>query len=292
MKPTSTSNENMNISFKMATNTFSLSSGESVRAHTSGAARDSRSNSSANDSKTSGIATRAVLKASDVGIKFGGLKAVDGFNLDLFQGELVGLIGPNGAGKTTVFNILTGVYQPTEGSVSVEGVITKGLKPYEISRLGLARTFQNIRLFKELSVLDNVLISMQRFAEHSVLDSLLANQKHFRSEADSRNRALELLKIFNLDRLANSLASDLPYGDQRKLEIIRALACRPKVILLDEPAAGMNTAEKKELMHTIDQIRKDFELTVLLIEHDMKLVMGICERILVLDHGVIIASGT
>jgi branched-chain amino acid transport system ATP-binding protein len=233
-----------------------------------------------------------ILEARGVSMQFGGLKAVDGFNLSLLQGELVGLIGPNGAGKTTAFNVLTGVYKPTSGEVYLGGVDTGPLKPFQISHLGMTRTFQNIRLFRELTVLDNVVIAARQHSKHTYLDSVFRTPRHYEEEEKLYDKALRLLKIFNLDGKADCMSGGLPYGEQRKLEIIRALATKPKVMLLDEPAAGMNHRETEGLMETIARIRKDFALTVLLIEHDMKLVMGICERILVLDHGVTIAQGT
>jgi branched-chain amino acid transport system ATP-binding protein len=234
----------------------------------------------------------ALLEANNMTMQFGGLKAVDSFSLNLEQGELVGLIGPNGAGKTTVFNCLTGVYKPTLGSVHLAGVDTQPLKPYQISHLGMSRTFQNIRLFRDLTVLENVLIAANQHAKHNMLDSVLRDPRHFREESRLTKRALELLNIFELGPKSEDKAGSLPYGEQRKLEIIRALATDPKVLCLDEPAAGMNHKETEGLMETIAKIRRDFKLTVLLIEHDMKLVMGICERILVLDYGVTIAQGT
>lgn len=235
--------------------------------------------------------SQTVLKATDVTIKFGGLVAVSNFQLNLKAGELVGLIGPNGAGKTTVFNMLTGVYQPTSGTIEFEGRNTRGLKPFQISEAGIARTFQNIRLFKDLNVLDNVLIAAHQHTKYSMLDALLCTNKRNREEAKLREEAIALLKIFKLDGLINEEAGSLPYGQQRRLEIVRALATHPKVLFLDEPAAGMNHSETDSLMHTIREIREKFKLTVVLIEHDMKLVMGICERIVVLDHGVIICEG-
>lgn len=234
----------------------------------------------------------ALLEAKNVIMQFGGLKAVDNFNLELNAGELAGLIGPNGAGKTTVFNVLTGVYKPTSGSVTLDGVDLRPLKPFQISHLGLSRTFQNIRLFKELSVIDNVLIAARQHIQSTMIDAILQTSRHFREEMRLRNQALELLKIFSLEKKSAEPSGSLPYGQQRKLEIVRALATNPKVLLLDEPAAGMNHRETEGLMETIAQVRRDFNLTVLLIEHDMKLVMGICERILVLDHGTTIAQGS
>jgi branched-chain amino acid transport system ATP-binding protein len=233
----------------------------------------------------------SLLKATDVTMKFGGLVAVSKFHLDLKQGELVGLIGPNGAGKTTVFNMLTGVYRPTEGDIQFDGTSIVGLKPWQISHKGLARTFQNIRLFKDLNVLDNVMIAAHQHTTYSMIDALLKDNKRNNVVVKLRNDAIELLKIFKMEGLIGEKAGSLPYGQQRRLEIVRALATRPKVLFLDEPAAGMNHSETDSLMHTIAEIRKRFGLTTVLIEHDMKLVMGICERIIVLDHGVIICEG-
>ena len=236
--------------------------------------------------------SEVLLEASNMTMKFGGLTAVDGFNLTLKSGELVGLIGPNGAGKTTCFNCLTSVYKPTTGTVKIRGVDTKPLRPWQISKLGMTRTFQNIRLFRDLTVLDNIVIAGLQHTRHTILDSVLRSPRHFIEEARLKERALELLAIFNLQDKAHLQAGGLPYGEQRRLEIVRALATEPRLILLDEPAAGMNHSETHDLMNTIAKIRKDFRLAVLLIEHDMKLVMGICERIIVLDHGVVIAEGT
>jgi branched-chain amino acid transport system ATP-binding protein len=241
-----------------------------------------------------------VLKASNVSISFGGLKAVSNFNLTLNDGELVGLIGPNGAGKTTAFNILTGVYVPNEGEIlfnvgekpNDKMINIVGLKPYQITRQGIARTFQNIRLFKDLTVLDNVRIAYHFNAKYNTLDALLRTPKFFKEEAVIKEKALQLLEIFNIHHKSNELAKNLPYGEQRKLEIARALATNPKLLLLDEPAAGMNPQETNDLMKLIQFIREQFKLTILLIEHDMNLVMGICERISVLDYGQIIAEGT
>lgn len=232
-----------------------------------------------------------LLEARQITMQFGGLKAVDSLEFQVKKGQLAGLIGPNGAGKTTVFNMLTGVYQPTQGEVTLEGKSLKGLKPYEISHRGVTRTFQNIRLFKNLSVLENVLVAGHQHMHYGLLDTLILSPRFQRSEKELRDRALNLLQIFNLDHKANLPANGLPYGEQRKLEIVRALATDPKIILLDEPAAGMNHSETHQLMETIAKIREKFDLTVLLIEHDMKLVMGICENIVVLDHGVKIAEG-
>lgn len=233
-----------------------------------------------------------LLEARGITMQFGGLKAVDNFNLKMSAGELIGLIGPNGAGKTTVFNMLTGVYVPTIGDIFVEGAQVTGLRPFEISHKGVTRTFQNIRLFRDLTVLDNVLIAAHQHTRYGLFSTVVRNNKFFDEEAQLREKAINLLKIFSLDEKIEWQAGSLPYGQQRKLEIIRAMATDPKVIMLDEPAAGMNHKETEDLMEAIAKIRKDFKLTVLLIEHDMKLVMGICERILVLDHGVTIAEGT
>jgi branched-chain amino acid transport system ATP-binding protein len=238
------------------------------------------------------MANTPLLKVDNVGIQFGGLKAVSGVNAELYQGELIGLIGPNGAGKTTFFNLLTGVYVPTEGQISLNSEKLNGLAPYQITRKGISRTFQNIRLFGELSVLDNVKVAYHSLAKHSILSSILRLPSHFSGEKEMEEKAIEFLKIFKLDGLKDEAAKNLPYGQQRRLEIARALAAHPKLLLLDEPAAGMNPQETKELMELIAFIRKEFNLTILLIEHDMPLVMGICERIYVLDHGQLIAHGS
>ena len=233
-----------------------------------------------------------LLKAENVSEVFGGLKAVSDFNFHINQGELVGLIGPNGAGKTTAFNLFTGVYQPTAGEISFAGKSIVGLKPYEITQRGIARTFQNIRLFSELTVLENVKIAFHFHVKYGLLESVLRVGRYFREEEQIEAESLKLLKIFHLEDKADEVAKNLPYGAQRRLEIARALAAKPKLLLLDEPAAGMNPQETNELMEMIRWIRKEFGLTVLLIEHDMSLVMGICERIYVLEYGMIIASGT
>lgn len=233
----------------------------------------------------------AFLEFQQVGMHFGGLKAVDQLSFAIEKGELAGLIGPNGAGKTTVFNVLTGVYQPTFGEIYFNAKKISGLKSFSISRLGIARTFQNIRLFHNLTVLENVLIACHQHSKYGFFESIFKTPSYFREEAEMRDQAIALLKIFSLHEKANKEARSLPYGEQRKLEIVRALATRPQLILLDEPAAGMNHSETSELMQTISKIRKDFNLTILLIEHDMKLVMGICEKIFVLDHGLLIAQG-
>ncbi|BDG45937.1 MULTISPECIES: ABC transporter ATP-binding protein [Parageobacillus] len=233
-----------------------------------------------------------LLKADGVGIEFGGLKALSGVNIELHMGELVGLIGPNGAGKTTFFNLLTGVYEPTEGTIMLGNEKLNGLPPYKITRKGISRTFQNIRLFGELSVLDNVKVAYHSLARHSILSSIFRLPSHFSGEKEIEEKAIEFLKIFKLEHAMHEKAKNLPYGQQRRLEIARALAAHPKLLLLDEPAAGMNPQETQELMNLIAFIREKFHLTILLIEHDMSLVMGICERIYVLDHGQLIAHGT
>ena len=233
-----------------------------------------------------------LLKAEGVSIVFGGLKAVSDFNFYINKGELVGLIGPNGAGKTTAFNLITGVYQPTTGSIELDGESIVGKKPYEITVKGITRTFQNIRLFSELTVLDNVKIAYHSHVKYNLVESIFRVGRYFKEEKHIEEEAMKLLKIFKLDGHAQEQAKNLPYGAQRRLEIARALAAKPKLLLLDEPAAGINPQETKELMEMISWIRKEFGLTVLLIEHDMSLVMGICERIYVLEYGQIIATGT
>lgn len=233
-----------------------------------------------------------VLKAEHLGISFGGLKAVSDFDIQIGQNELVGLIGPNGAGKTTIFNLLTGVYQPTEGVIYLNGKSMAKKKPNQMVKEGIARTFQNIRLFKELSVLDNVKVAFNQGMSYSVLKSIFRTPSYWKEEAEIDRKARELLAVFHMEDKADSLAQNLPYGQQRKLEIARALATNPKLLLLDEPAAGMNPTETAELMDTISTIRKNFNISILLIEHDMSLVMKICERIQVLDFGTTIASGT
>ena len=233
-----------------------------------------------------------LLKAENVSEVFGGLKAVSDFDFHINPGELVGLIGPNGAGKTTAFNLFTGVYQPTTGTIMFDGKSIVGLKPYEITQRGIARTFQNIRLFSELTVLENVKIAFHFHVKYGLLESVLRVGRYFREEEQIEAESMKLLKIFHLEDKADEVAKNLPYGAQRRLEIARALAAKPKLLLLDEPAAGMNPQETKELMEMIRWIRQEFGLTVLLIEHDMSLVMGICERIYVLEYGMVIASGT
>ena len=233
-----------------------------------------------------------LLTTKDVGISFGGLQAVDHFDISLQENELVGLIGPNGAGKTTIFNLLTGVYQPTEGEIYFNGQKTNNKKPADIVALGMARTFQNIRLFKNLSVIDNIKIAFQKKLNYSALAAVLRLPVYWRQEKQIEEEAIKLLALFHMEGDAAKLAKNLPYGKQRKLEICRALATGPKLLLLDEPAAGMNPQETKELMETIRLVRENFHLTILLIEHDMNLVMGICERLIVIDYGQIIAKGT
>ena len=233
-----------------------------------------------------------VLKADHLGISFGGLKAVEGFDLEIRENELVGLIGPNGAGKTTVFNMLTGVYQPTEGAVYLDGNLMAGKKPHQMVKAGIARTFQNIRLFKKMTVIDNVRVAFNLHMKYSVLQSILRTPLVWKEEEEIDRKARELLSVFNMEGLADHIAANLPYGQQRKLEIARALATNPKVLLLAEPAAGMNPTETAELMEAISIIRKRFHVSILLIEHDMSLVMKICERLVVIDYGQIIAAGT
>ncbi|WP_042349807.1 ABC transporter ATP-binding protein [Bacillus massiliigorillae] len=235
--------------------------------------------------------TKPLLKVDTVGIQFGGLKAVSGVNMDLYPGELVGLIGPNGAGKTTFFNLLTGVYVPTEGSVSLNERNLRKVPPYKINQLGISRTFQNIRLFGDMTVIDNVKVAYHSLAKHGIISSITRLPNFFKGEQEMEEKAIEFLKIFNLELYKDELAKNLPYGQQRRLEIARALAANPKLLLLDEPAAGMNPQETQELMKLIAFIREKFDLTVLLIEHDMPLVMGVCERIYVLDRGQLIAEG-
>ena len=237
-------------------------------------------------------AREPVLRASHLGISFGGLKAVDDFNLEIGESELIGLIGPNGAGKTTVFNLLTGVYQPTEGAFYVCGENMAGKKPHQVVASGVARTFQNIRLFKKLTVLENVKVAMNRTMKYSVAQALLRSGRYWAEEKETDARARALLRMVHLKEKATYVAENLPYGQQRRLEIARALATGMKVLLLDEPAAGMNPTETAELLDIINDIRSQFHISVLLIEHDMSLVMKICERIQVIDYGVTIASGT
>lgn len=233
----------------------------------------------------------ALLDVKNLTISFGGLKAVNNFSLSIEKGQLYGLIGPNGAGKTTVFNLLTGVYKPDSGSIELDGHNITGKHTTEINHAGISRTFQNIRLFKELSVLDNVKAGLHNEYKYSTAAGILRLPSYYKVEKQMNEHALELLKVFDLDSEVNVLASNLPYGKQRKLEIARALATNPKLLLLDEPAAGMNPNETAELMETIRFVRDKFDMTILLIEHDMKLVSGICEKLTVLNFGAILACG-
>ena len=233
----------------------------------------------------------AMLDVKNLSISFGGLKAVDDFSITIEKGQLYGLIGPNGAGKTTIFNLLTGVYKPDGGRILLDGKDITGHKAIQINQAGIARTFQNIRLFKELSVLDNVKVGLHNHHKYSTLSGILRLPSYYKVEKEMDERAMELLKVFDLDKEFDYKASNLPYGKQRKLEIARALATEPKLLLLDEPAAGMNPNETAELMKTIRFVRDHFDMTVLLIEHDMKLVSGICERLPVLNFGHMLAEG-
>ena len=234
----------------------------------------------------------ALLEVKQLTKHFGGLTAVGDVTLELNEGELVGLIGPNGAGKTTLFNLLTGVYEPSEGTVTLDGHLLNGKTPYKIASLGLSRTFQNIRLFKDLSVLENVMIAMHAHSSDSLFSTLFRTKKYYDTEEKMREEAVELLKIFELDTLKDEKAKNLAYGQQRELEIVRALATKPKVLFLDEPAAGMNPQETAQLTELIAKIQREFDLPVVLIEHDMSLVMKICQRIYVLEYGRLLAEGT
>ena len=231
------------------------------------------------------------LRSSKCTIRFGGLVAVNELDMSVRPGEIYGLIGPNGAGKTTIFNLLTGVYAPTSGELYFQGQRIDGLKPYEISRRGISRTFQNIRLFPSMSVLENVMTACHRHAKQNIVDAILRTPRFERDERAHREFAMELLEIFDLAKVCDEGGTSLPYGSQRRLEIVRALATRPKVLLLDDPAAGMNPSEQEDLMQLIKQIRDRFGLTILLVEHNMKVVMGVCERIQVVDYGKSIALG-
>lgn len=233
----------------------------------------------------------AMLDVKNLSISFGGLKAVDDFSITIEKGQLYGLIGPNGAGKTTIFNLLTGVYKPDGGRILLDGKNITGHKAIQINQAGIARTFQNIRLFKELSVLDNVKVGLHNHHKYSTLSGILRLPSYYKVEKEMDERAMELLKVFDLDKEFDYKASNLPYGKQRKLEIARALATEPKLLLLDEPAAGMNPNETAELMKTIRFVRDHFDMTVLLIEHDMKLVSGICEKLTVLNFGQVLTQG-
>jgi branched-chain amino acid transport system ATP-binding protein len=233
-----------------------------------------------------------VLDVRNLGIDFGGLTAVDGFNITIGPTEISGLIGPNGAGKTTIFNLLTSVYQPTRGSILINGIDTKGMTTAKVNRLGVARTFQNIRLFSEMSALDNVKVGLHHHIKCSFIESLLHLPGYYKSEKQADAKAMELLDFMGLADVAHQKAGSLPYGVQRRLEIVRALATDPSIILLDEPAAGMNPSETTELMHQIRRIRDTFQIAIFLIEHDMNLVMNVCEAIAVVNYGKIIAKGT
>lgn len=233
----------------------------------------------------------ALLEVKNLSISFGGLRAVDNFNLEIPKGCLYGLIGPNGAGKTTVFNLLTGVYKPNEGIITLDNKDITGMKTIEINHCGIARTFQNIRLFKELTVAENIKVGLHNHLKYNTIAGILRLPIYFKIEKEMTEKALELLKVFDLEKEADILAANLPYGKQRKLEIARALATEPKLLLLDEPAAGMNPNETQELMDTIRFVRNKFSMTILLIEHDMKLVSGICEELTVLNFGQVLCQG-
>lgn len=238
------------------------------------------------------MSTQTLLKAEHLGIRFKGLKALDDVTFEIPKSGIIGLIGPNGAGKTTLFNLLTGVYLPTEGRITLDGEDITGRGIHQIVTHGIARTFQNIRLFKDMTVLDNVKAAMHNQMHYSTWEALLKTPRYWQDENRTTAKAMELLQVFDLAEKAQLVAANLPYGQQRKLEIARALATDPKLLLLDEPAAGMNHTETRELMETIDFIRHKFGIAILLIEHDMQLVMGICEKIVVLDYGKVIAQGT
>ena len=233
----------------------------------------------------------SLLKTTNLGISFGGLRAVDDVNMEIKDGELIGLIGPNGAGKTTIFNLLTGVYKPTDGDISLNGISINKKNTPQIVALGVARTFQNIRLFKNLSVLDNVKMALNSSMKYNTFEAIFRLPRFWKEEKEITDKALDLLDIFDMAEMANVISGNLSYGPQRNLEIARALATNPKLLLLDEPAAGMNPNETRELMNTISFIRNKFNIAILLIEHDMDLVMGICERLYVLNFGKVIASG-
>lgn len=233
----------------------------------------------------------ALLETKNLGISFGGLRAVNAFDISVEKGQLYGLIGPNGAGKTTIFNLLTGVYQPDEGAILLDGVNLTGKKTIDICKAGIARTFQNIRLFGDMPVLDNVKVGLHNHYAYSTLEGILRLPRYYKVEKEMNEKAMDLLKVFGLEEYADYKAENLPYGQQRKLEIARAMATAPKLLLLDEPAAGMNPNETKELMDMIGFVRDHFDMTILLIEHDMKLVSGICEKLTVLNFGEVLAQG-
>jgi branched-chain amino acid transport system ATP-binding protein len=232
-----------------------------------------------------------ILQTDKATIKFGGLTAVNELTMEVGQGEIYGLIGPNGAGKTTIFNLLTGVYEPTSGDIRIGNTRVNGLKPYQISRLGVSRTFQNIRLFPSMSVLENVVTACHRHARQNLLDAVFRLPRYFKDEKEHRDFALELLEIFDLEKYKDEGGTSLPYGNQRRLEIVRALATRPQLLLLDEPAAGMNPSEQQDLIDLIKKVRDKFNLTIVLVEHNMRVVMGVCDRIQVVDYGKSIALG-
>jgi branched-chain amino acid transport system ATP-binding protein len=232
-----------------------------------------------------------ILKTDKATIRFGGLIAVNELTMEVAKGEIYGLIGPNGAGKTTIFNLLTGVYEPTSGDIKIAGTRVNGLRPYQISRLGVSRTFQNIRLYPSMTVLENVITACHRHSRQGLIDAVFRLPRYFKDESEHREFALELLKIFDLDKYKDEGGTSLPYGNQRRLEIVRALATRPQLLLLDEPAAGMNPSEQHDLTDLIKEIRDKFDLTIVLVEHNMRVVMGVCDRIQVVDYGKSIALG-
>ena len=237
------------------------------------------------------LGTAPILEATHLGIEFGGLKAVDDFNITVGRTEIAGLIGPNGAGKTTVFNLLTKVYQPTHGTILLDGKDTHGMNAIQVNKAGIARTFQNIRLFNSLTVEENVKLGLHNHTHYSTLEGILRMPKYWQEEKRAHERALELLSIFDMQDLADHKAGSLPYGAQRRLEIVRALATEPKLLLLDEPAAGMNPHETEDLMNIITRIRDEYDMTILLIEHDMKFVSGLCDEVTVLNFGTVLSQG-
>ncbi|MBA3770125.1 MAG: ABC transporter ATP-binding protein [Blastocatellia bacterium] len=238
-----------------------------------------------------GKGKQTVLKTDKATIRFGGLIAVNELDMDVRHGEIYGLIGPNGAGKTTIFNLLTGVYEPTSGDINISGTRVNGLKPYQISRLGVSRTFQNIRLFPSMTVLENVVTACHRHSRQNLTDAVFRLPRYHRDEKEHREFASELLAIFDLEKYKDEGGTSLPYGNQRRLEIVRALATRPQLLLLDEPAAGMNPSEQEDLTTLIKEVRDKFDLTIVLVEHNMRVVMGVCDRIQVVDYGKSIALG-
>lgn len=233
----------------------------------------------------------SILQTDKATIRFGGLVAVNELTLDVKKGEIYGLIGPNGAGKTTIFNLLTGVYEPTSGDIRINGTRVNGMRPFQISRLGVSRTFQNIRLFPSMTVLENVVTACHRHAKQNIFDAVFRLPGYFADEAEHRKFAMELLEIFDLAKYKDEGGTSLPYGNQRRLEIVRALATRPNLLLLDEPAAGMNPSEQEDLTGLIKEIRDRFALTIILVEHNMRVVMGVCDRLQVIDYGKSIALG-